>query len=101
MRQRNLTVRLMVLLGRFEYAERGILDRTHLRFYTRSTIRKLIEDEGYQVLHQRMTNLPLEVVLSWRPESLVMRAMDGLLRIITQVLPNLFGYQVMVTARRK
>ena len=38
----HLWVRLSLLLGRFEYAERGILDGTHLRFFTRRTFLELL-----------------------------------------------------------
>jgi 2-polyprenyl-3-methyl-5-hydroxy-6-metoxy-1,4-benzoquinol methylase len=97
----NITVRLMMLLGKFEYAERGILDRTHLRFYTRKTIVRLLESEGYEVVKVRMTNLPLEVVIPMRPESWIMRMADAVLGVFTRLLPGLFGYQVIVTARKK
>jgi 2-polyprenyl-3-methyl-5-hydroxy-6-metoxy-1,4-benzoquinol methylase len=44
------TIRASLLMGRFEYTPTGILDATHLRFYTPQTARKLIEDAGYQVI---------------------------------------------------
>lgn len=45
---RNLTVVSSLLQGgRFEYDERGLLDITHLRFFTLQGIRRLFEETGY------------------------------------------------------
>jgi SAM-dependent methyltransferase len=44
------TVRLALLRGRFDYEASGILDRTHLRFFTRQTAVRLVEDAGLEVL---------------------------------------------------
>ncbi|MGF1988006.1 MAG: glycosyltransferase [Nostoc sp. ZfuVER08] len=42
-------IRLSLLQGRFEYTELGILDNTHLRFFTRKTVEELFERPGYLV----------------------------------------------------
>src|SRR6185369_1837055 len=42
-------VRLNLLLGRFNYAERGILDIDHRRLFTRASLRRILEDCGYDV----------------------------------------------------
>jgi 2-polyprenyl-3-methyl-5-hydroxy-6-metoxy-1,4-benzoquinol methylase len=44
-----LGVRLKILFGKFEYEAYGILDHTHLRFFTPKTARKMIENAGYQI----------------------------------------------------
>ena len=46
----HLVVRLMLLFGRFNYADRGILDRTHLRFFTQSSIARLLVENGYSIV---------------------------------------------------
>jgi len=38
-----------LVLGRFPYAEKGIMDRTHLRWYTPASFREMFEDAGVQV----------------------------------------------------
>ncbi|MEO8392482.1 MAG: methyltransferase domain-containing protein [Chloroflexota bacterium] len=42
-------VRLRLLLGQFDYVDYGIMDRTHLHFYTAKSGRALLEDQGYTV----------------------------------------------------
>ena len=39
----------LVVHGRWDYTDEGILDRTHLRFFTRSSMIRLLEDAGYRV----------------------------------------------------
>ena len=47
---RNFRVTLpLVLLGKFEYQDEGLLDRTHLRFFTRSSITNLLHHCGFEV----------------------------------------------------
>jgi 2-polyprenyl-3-methyl-5-hydroxy-6-metoxy-1,4-benzoquinol methylase len=47
---RNFRVTLpLVFLGKFEYQDEGLLDRTHLRFFTRSSISNLLESCGFEV----------------------------------------------------
>jgi len=95
----NISVRLMLLLGRFDYMERGILDRTHLRFFTRRTIRELLAAQGFSLLKHQMTVIPLEVMVSLSLDNPLMRLGHGLLIALTRLMPGLFGYQSFITAR--
>jgi 2-polyprenyl-3-methyl-5-hydroxy-6-metoxy-1,4-benzoquinol methylase len=97
----NITVRLSLLFGRFTYTERGILDRTHLRFFTRKTARRMIQDCGYEIVRETMTVMPLELALGISPNNPVMRLANAALAVCTKLLPGLFGYQCMFAIRRK
>lgn len=45
--------------GQWEYEESGVLDRTHLRFFTKKSIRKMYERLGYEVLlHEGINPMP-------------------------------------------
>lgn len=52
----------MLLEGRWEYADLGILDRTHLRFFTKDSARALFEQAQYEVQDIGQVHLPIEVV---------------------------------------
>jgi glycosyltransferase involved in cell wall biosynthesis len=95
----NITVRLALLLGRFEYQDRGILDRVHLRFFTRKSIRRLVEKSGFTIVRQAMTVIPLEVLFPLKPEHLLMRMMQAVLVFATKCFPGLLGYQSFMIAR--
>jgi 2-polyprenyl-3-methyl-5-hydroxy-6-metoxy-1,4-benzoquinol methylase len=56
------TARRALLRGRFDYADFGLLDRTHLRFFTRASATELAHRAGFavQAEHPAGAPLPLE-----------------------------------------
>ena len=55
----NLRVRLNLLFGKFNYAESGILDRTHLRFFTLKSARELVTSAGYRIVKETYSGYSL------------------------------------------
>ena len=47
--------RLRLLLGIWDYQDTGIFDRTHLRFFTRHGMRRMIQDAGLEVVASRIS----------------------------------------------
>jgi 2-polyprenyl-3-methyl-5-hydroxy-6-metoxy-1,4-benzoquinol methylase len=55
------SVRLSLLQGKFEYQDVGILDRTHLRFFTLESILHLFTDAGFAIIDvQRVRQDPFK-----------------------------------------
>ncbi|MEM1334766.1 MAG: class I SAM-dependent methyltransferase [Actinomycetota bacterium] len=52
-------VRLHLLEGRVEYADTGLLDRTHLRWFTRASLRSMLDDAGLVAVELRRVVRPL------------------------------------------
>ncbi len=51
----NWHSRATIFLGKFDYAESGIFDRTHLRFYNLNSAKKLAEGAGYKIVYIDVT----------------------------------------------
>ena len=96
----NVTVRAALLLGRFPYAERGILDRTHLRFYTRKSARRLLEDAGFAVRSVTATAMPYELALP-RMGPAVTGVMRRFATGSARLWPTLFGYQFVFETEKR
>jgi SAM-dependent methyltransferase len=75
--------------GAFEYEDTGILDRTHLRFFTLPSARALLETSGYAVVDWAPvdTCVPLERRLSFVP--LFGRLAPAWHRLVATRAPNL------------
>jgi 2-polyprenyl-3-methyl-5-hydroxy-6-metoxy-1,4-benzoquinol methylase len=52
-------VRIALLLGDFPYSEVGLLDRTHIRFFTKSTLWDLVREAGLVLVETRRIVVPL------------------------------------------
>lgn len=60
----HASVRLELLSGSFDYEDAGILDRTHMRFYTADSIQSLLREAGYTIHEMDYTwhELPDDVI---------------------------------------
>src|SRR5690606_4936240 len=88
-------VRMNLLLGRFTYADRGILDITHKRLFTKRTLLDALETCGYDVEKVKAAGVPFAAVVGG-PLGKVLNAICGRL---AQVWPSMFGFQFVVTCR--
>ncbi len=52
-------VRIALMNGKFRYANWGLLDRTHLRFFTLETIRKLLHEAGVVAVETKRVVIPV------------------------------------------
>jgi 2-polyprenyl-3-methyl-5-hydroxy-6-metoxy-1,4-benzoquinol methylase len=58
----NLYVRLKLLFGNFDYGERGILDKTHLRFFTLRSFHALLMHAGLDITKEESTPIPFPTI---------------------------------------
>jgi glycosyltransferase involved in cell wall biosynthesis len=91
-----VVTRLMLLLGYFHYGARGILDLTHTRLFSFSSLRELFEQAGFQIEEVRgiPAPFPLAVGDNWLGRSLL--TID---RILIRCCRSLFSYQIFMVVR--
>ncbi len=94
-------VRLSLLRGRFDYSERGILDRTHLRFFTLRTARRFLGDAGLRIECLESTPLPLPLVWSWTAPGGPLFFLHAFGALLARRWKTLFAYQFIFAARRE
>lgn len=87
--------RARVATGLFGYDRRGILDNTHLRFFTRATLRRMVRAAGFDVVEEIATGLPLGAVGDGaRPG--VLHALRRIDETLVKLRPTFFGYQYIL-----
>lgn len=71
----------LVVKKEWRYQDAGVLDRTHLRFFTESTIRELFEDQGYRIekmyginrSHSKFERMCNALSLGWLSDTLYLQ----------------------------
>jgi hypothetical protein len=92
----------MMATGRFDYTDRGILDRTHLHFFTRRHFNELLGSlSDFKVTARSGSLAPAEFVL---PQGLVAsgvyQTLTAIRRQFAHYWPTLFAYQHLGELRR-
>lgn len=88
--------RAMLFLGQFNYNKRGILDLTHTRLFTFSSLRRLLKETGFTIEEEIGIPPPIPLVVKapfW--QKLLMRAQALLIGLSR----GLFAYQMFMVVR--
>lgn len=94
------SMRVGLLLGRFQYTTSGLLDRSHVRFFTRASARALVHGAGLTIRQETATPLPIAHWCNgsaWTPIWRTVEHIDGWLG---WVRPSLFAYQFLLITQR-
>jgi len=96
------SARLSIARGHFRYAERGLFDDTHLRFFTSATLEEMLQSTGFTVLAKDVT---LGLYDYPRVPSVLRRIglhklVRPTARSLARLRPSLFGYQFIWLAER-
>ena len=95
------TIRLSLLRGKFDYEPTGLMDATHLRWYTAASLERLFRATGFDTVEFDWTSahwLPLYLRIPFR-SSIREGGRRRLVRRLVQRWPLLFGFQHVVVAR--
>jgi 2-polyprenyl-3-methyl-5-hydroxy-6-metoxy-1,4-benzoquinol methylase len=111
------SVRLQHLFGRFEYEETGVLDRTHLRFFTRASARRMLESAGLRIVKRTYNPglarpfVPLVKkvigggdagsILESRPYNVYLKTVYPVERAISTLWPGMLAFQMIFEAKRR
>ncbi len=95
----HLWMRLSLLAGRFDYADRGLLDRGHLRFFTRRSLKSFLADAGLRIIRATATPVPIYQVVPPRFHSTALAAVHAVSAATARALPTFLAYQFVVLAR--
>jgi glycosyltransferase involved in cell wall biosynthesis len=90
-----IVMRLSLLLGRFEYGKRGILDITHSRLFTFNTLRRAMRAAGFEVEHSEGIVVPMPFIFG---RSALSRIALVINHALVRLRPKLFGFQILMVA---
>jgi len=91
-------MRFNFLLGKFEYTREGILDETHVKFYTYLSSRRLFELNGFEIVSAKGDgSFPIWKIRKILPSSIKKKINEW----VCKLWPGLFATQFLYIAKVK
>ncbi len=89
-------IRFRLFLGEFQYGKSGILDLTHCRLFTVSSIKILLRQSGYEIVNIKGIPAPFPKAIG---DNFVSRRLLALNRLFIKVSRGMFSYQIYIRAK--
>ncbi len=90
--------RFKIFKGNFDYTESGLMDNTHVRWYTFKSAQELFQKRGLKVISAEVDgNLPFYSITKYLP-FLVQKMIK---KILFKISPGFFGYQIILICESK
>lgn len=89
--------RVRTAAGRFDYDRQGILDRSHIRFFTRRSFERLARHTRFTVRRRSASGIPFEMFAPPRSRSgaRALRTAELVDRVGAETWPSLFGFELV------
>jgi glycosyltransferase involved in cell wall biosynthesis len=91
-----LITRLMLLAGQFNYGKRGILDMTHTRLFTFASLRRAVEQAGFEIIETKGVPGPFPLAIG---DNAVSRFLLAANRLLIRAARGLFSYQIFMRVK--
>lgn len=91
----HASIRWMLLKGDFQYTSHGIMDDTHVHFYTRDSFGELLKNNGFKILQMIPTNGMCKVPVLYKISD---RLPPSWQYWLTRLVPTLFSHQFIAVA---
>jgi hypothetical protein len=89
-------MRFSLFFGSFQYGKKGILDKTHTRLYTFSSLKRMVLDSGYIIDEVKGIPIPFPLIFgnNWFSKFLL-----SINNILIKINKGLFSYQIALKTR--
>lgn len=86
-------IRLSLLFNKFNYGKRGILDMSHTRLFTLSSLKRLFGNTGYKILEIKGIPAPFPLAVGQGKAAAFLLAVNQFLIVLSK---GMFAYQLAV-----
>ena len=93
-------MRLALLRGMWKYEKTGIMDETHLRFFTLDSWQELLVDSGFKVSHVGAAETGMIPAERWIAKVFGRSLADKIAAFLTRKMPRLFAIVVLMVGER-
>src|SRR3989344_4670865 len=86
----HISIRLSLLFGHFTYTNHGILDETHVHFFTKQTLMKLLRLNGWEIEHFMVSADFGQIPIAGRFFRHIPKYIQY---VVSNIFPTVFGVQ--------